>query len=358
MVLQGSFALMALVAMAAALAPAPQAVALDQGAGLAPGAGAALSQAEAVAEAVALDQADMPQTTPAPTTPTPTTTPTAATVGPSEAQWVAWEDAHGLPKECTPKKEWTIGPHGEKIFTYYADCSMRAKLHAQATLKASTAAAKGKQGVIALAAHAAAVKPTLAADKKALARKALATKARASIAAAAQAPKKVATKSATKSASAAAALGVSKALTKSANTAEDLEPPSLPSMLQKPLPKVANKVVPAAVAKHQDLSAQKDLKKMMAENLKKSHLPETVAQKIRRVFFANKVKQEERKLIAQDDQRAAKLIVDPDEHVANGQWGGAKLKANPSPKLAKLSAKATGPAAAILQMVSGEGDLE
>jgi len=323
LVLQGTAAMMVLVALAAALQPgATQGFALQEAA------------ASTVVEQGALSTGTTEQDLPVTGTPDQAASPSSTTndwmtrttpaptriVGPSEAQWIAWEDAHGLPKECEPKKEWTTGPHGEKVFTYYADCSMREQRPSQATLKAANAAVKGNQGEIVLATKKAktpvttpsVVKPTLAADKKANAKKALMKK-----------------------------------------SAADFEPPTLPSMLQKRKPKV-EKVV---AVKQQDLSAQKDLKKMMGA--KKSNKPETIAQKIRRVFFTNKVKQEERKLIAQDDQRADSLIIDPDEHVANGQWGSAaKLKAKPVPKLAKLSVKATGPAAAILQMVSGEGDLE
>jgi len=312
LVLEGTAAMMVLVALSASLQPgATQGVTLQEAA------------ASTVVEQGALSTGTTEQDSPVTGTPDQAASPTPAPtriVGPSEAQWIAWEDAHGLPKECEPKKEWTTGPHGEKVFTYYADCSMREQRPSQATLKAAKAAVKGKHREIVLATKEAkthvttpsVVKPTLAADKKANAEKALAKK-----------------------------------------RVADFEPPALPSMLQKRKPKL----VKVVAVKQQDLSAQKDLKKMMWA--KKSNKPETIVQKIRRVFFANKVKQEERKLIAQDDQRADSLIIDPDEHVANGQWGAAaKLKAKPVPKLAKLSVKATGPAAAILQMVSGEGDLE
>jgi len=232
--------------------------------------------------------------------------------GPSERQWMKWEDAHGLPKECVPKKEWSTGPHGESVFVYYADCSMLAKGHAAAALR-SAAAAQKKQGVVALASrldkivHA---KSNGAADKEA-ARKRLAAKAAARH-------------------------------TASSSSAADLEPPALPSMLQKPKPKAKPVKKPVVQAMGVQVS-----------EAKKSSRPLTLEQKLRKTFFDNRVKREEAKLIASDEKRAASLIVDPDAHVANDSWGAAK-KAAPVPKASVLAVKAKGPAAAILQMIGSE----
>ncbi len=233
--------------------------------------------------------------------------------GPSEQQWMQWEDAHGLPKECVPKKEWSTGPHGEPVFIYYADCSMVAKGHAAAALRSAAAAAQKKQGVVALASRLDKVvhaKSNGAADKEA-ARKRLATKAAA------------------------------RHKTSSSSPA-DLEPPALPSMLQKPKPKAKPVKKPVVQAMGVQVS-----------EAKKSSRPLTLEQKLRKTFFDNRVKREEAKLIARDEQRAASLIVDPDAHVANDRWGGAK-KAAPVPKASALAAKATGPAAAILKMIGSE----
>merc|ERR1712216_308734 len=121
----------------------------------------------------------------------------------------------------------------------------------------------------------------------------------------------------------------------------DLEPPALPSMLQKPKPKPAKKLVvqPAIQAMGVQVSGAK-----------KSSRPLTLEQKLRKTFFDNKVKREEARLIARDQERAAALIVDPDAHVANDKWGAAK-KVAPVPKASALASKAKGPAAAILQMI-------
>jgi len=298
-VLQGAVVMMALVAVASAFSPGPS------------------------SDPVLLQQA------------APSATPNITkVVGPSERQWMAWENAHGMPKECTPVKEESKGPHGEDVFTYYADCSMLAKDHS-AVLKAAKAAAHKAQGAIALASKAnkvAAVAKTTAAaahatpalglaDRKSAAKKALATKAK-------------------------TALKAVKSTTKSGSDGKDLEPPALPSMLQKPRPKKVQ-VKPKKVV---HITAA-----MMG--VKQSNKPETLQQKLRRVFFDNQVKHEEAKLIASDQARAAALIVDPDAEVANGQWGSA-AKAKPLPPVAKLASKAKGPAAAILEMIGGSDDLE
>ena len=71
--------------------------------------------------------------------------------------------------------------------------------------------------------------------------------------------------------------------------------------------------------------------------------------------FQKKVVKEAAKFWQTDKARADALIVDPDADVANG---GVNVKAKPVPKLARLAAKASGPAAAILEMVSGARSLE
>ena len=98
----------------------------------------------------------------------------------------------------------------------------------------------------------------------------------------------------------------------------DLEPPALPSMLEKPKSKV--KKVKKVAVKSGFTPAEMTLMKMGVAA--KSNKPETIAEKLRQLFFQKKVQMEEARLIAKDDARASALIVDPDENVANGQWGG------------------------------------
>jgi hypothetical protein len=254
------------------------------------------------------------------------------TIGPSERQWMAWENAHGMPKECTPTKEVSVGPHGEQVFTYYADCSMfRAK--EAAALKA---ASKSKQGAVSttlagkhaapfhkkvlqeaskLIAHDKArangiiFDPDASAARKASAKKALANKAKQ-----ASAPVKA---------------------------TDDLEPPPLPSMLQ--LPK----------AKAPANSAAQPAERKAAVTRSKAHAASD--QMWQPAPFQKKVVKEAAKFWETDKARADELIVDPDAEVGNG---GAKAKAKPVTKMARLAAKATGPAAAILEMVSGARSLE
>jgi hypothetical protein len=129
---------------------------------------------------------------------------------------------------------------------------------------------------------------------------------------------------------------------KGSSSAADIEPPALPSLLQGPKPQAKPVMKPVVKAMEVQVSA-----------LKKSSRPLSLEQKLRKVFFDKKVKQEEAKLIAANQQRADALIVDPDAMVANGEWGASKATslAAPVPKTARLAAKATGPAAAILQMI-------
>ena len=250
------------------------------------------------------------------------------TIGPTERQWMAWENAHGMPKECTPTKEVSVGPHGEQVFTYYADCSMfRAK--EAAALKA---ASKSKQGAVSttlagkhaapfhkkvlqeaskLIAHDKArangifFDPDASAARKANAKKALANKAKK-----ASAPVKA---------------------------TDDLEPPPLPSMLQVPKAKApAKSATRKAAATRSKAHAASD------------HMWQPAP-------FQKKVVKEAAKFWETDKARADELIVDPDALVGNG---GAKAKAKPVTKMARLAAKATGPAAAILEMVSGARSLE
>lgn len=293
---QGAAAMMALVAVAAALSP---------------GAGETV-----LTEAV------------------PTANPNITkVVGPSEAQWMVWEDAHGLPKECTPAKEITKGPHGEDVITYFADCSMFAKDQAKLQAAREKMRLQSKQGSIALAA---ADKPTAKAVVTAVVKPALAVHKKA-----------------------AATTRLSKKHATATSSTADLEPPALPAMLEKPTPtvkKVKTVKTVKTVAKSGFTPAEMKLIKM--GEAAKSNKPETIAEKLRQLFFQKKVKMEEARLIAKDDARASALIVDPDADVANGHWG-AKLRAKPRNSLmGKLASKATGPAAAILQMVSGSGNLE
>ena len=156
-------------------------------------------------------------------------------IGPSQKMWMAWEDAHGLPKECTPAKEVTKGPHGEDVVTYYADCSMletqakaardkQAKLHAEA-------AAKGARGSTALAQHAKIVHSApfqtkaFQAKVHAEARKLIARDD-------AQAASLVVDPGAKKAAAKQAL--ANKAAKKEKSSANDLEPPKLPLLLQGP----------------------------------------------------------------------------------------------------------------------------
>jgi len=217
------------------------------------------------------------------------------TIGPSEAQWMAWEDAHGMPKECEPKKEWSKGPHGEDTFLYYADCSMLAKDHSAAALWSAAAATRKNQGaVFALASKPGkAVRSTRGGGPayKEAARKRLAAKAAGS--------------------SAAAVKSGLKAVVLSAIA--DLEPPALPSLLQGPKPKAKPARKPVVEAMKVQLSAPKE-----------SSRPLTREQKLRQTSFDMKVKSEEDKLIAKDKQRAAATIVDPDASLANGKWGAVR----------------------------------
>ena len=217
------------------------------------------------------------------------------TIGPSEAQWMAWEDAHGMPKECEPKKEWSKGPHGEDTFLYYADCSMLAKNHGAAALWSAAAATRKNQGAV----FALASKPGKAVRSesgggpayKEAARKRLAAKAAGSSAAAVKSGLKAVV----------------------ASAIADLEPPALPSLLQGPKPKAKPARKPVVKAMKVQVSAPKE-----------SSRPLTREQKLRRTSFDRKVKAEEEKLIAKDKQRAAATIVDPDASLANGKWGAVR----------------------------------
>jgi hypothetical protein len=256
------------------------------------------------------------------------------TPGPSERQWMAWEDAHGMPKECTPVKEVSVGPHGEEVFTYYADCSMYAKEAAQ--LKARKAALKSKQGATTLAGkHTAPVtlagKSTGQAFHKVVAKEASKLiahyQARANALIVDPESKKTEAKKA-----------LAEKMQKAKSVSHDLEPPALPSLLK---PKAAKAKPPTPV------------QVKAAGNSKAPATPDHMWQPPK---FQKRVVKEAAQFWQRDEARADALIVDPDANVANG--GGAKLAAKPVPKLARLAAKASGPAAAILEMVSGSRSLE
>jgi len=126
-------------------------------------------------------------------------------------------------------------------------------------------------------------------------------------------------------------------MTKAKSAAHDLEPPALPSLLKPKVAKPKPKPVEVKAVVH-------------------SKAPETSDHMWQPPKFQKKVVKEAAKFWEKDEARADALIVDPDANVANG--GRAKLSAKPVPKLARLAAKASGPAAAILEMVSGSRSLE
>jgi hypothetical protein len=253
LVAKGAFVLMAVAVVAAALSRGQR------------------SQATVLERKILIQQLleDPVSTTPPPSTPAPAT----RIIGPSEKQWMAWEDAHGLPKECVPTKQVEKGPHGEEVITYYADCSMdMANPPTEDKAKEDGAVLKGKRGTSTspqqeLFHKANRVVPAFSVDKKANARQAL--------------------------------------LKKAAKSA-DLVPPPLPPLLAVQKPKAKNAASPK-------LSPPKmSAKDKEAEAMLKSNLPQTPAQKRQTELFDQKVKAEEAKLVARDAARAQALIVDPD----------------------------------------------
>ena len=357
MLAHGSYA--ACVAAETVVPPAPHAHSARRMRLVVQGAAAAMALVVAAAAASGATQGRARWAALAQTVPMPNIT---KVVGPSEAMWMKWEDAHGLPKECTPAKEVTIGPHGEDVVTYYADCSMVAKDRQEE--RARLRATRAKQGRVALAhaptavvkaatsgskpfdktafqakvrleaaklmAHDArvagslSVDPDIAAAKKAKAQRAIAAKAAAITSAAS--PNKVAPKVTT-------------------GHQDKLEPPKLPAMLAAP-----NK--PEAVAKPPTKTVAL---RPQSRKMRKASAPETPAQKVQHAFFAQRVKAEEAKLWANDQSRSAQLVVDPDANVANGPFGSmdrSAAAAAPKPHTATLYSKATGPAASVLQLLS------